>query len=282
VNAKTAGVTLLALIAFASNSLLTRLALGAREIDAATFMLARLASGAVVLTLVVWARARTLAPLRRRGGLGPLALFCYAAPFSFAYLRIGAAVGALVLFGFVQLTMVGYGIFRGERPAAATWLGLTLATAGLAALTVPSISRPDPLGVVLMAVAGVAWAAYTLAGKTTVDPIAANASAFVGAGLLASIPWLAWHPAATPSAQGLTLALISGGVTSGLGYALWYRVLPRLTVMQAAVAQLSVPVIAAFGAALFLHERLSARFVLCAGAVLGGVGLVLSSRVQRR
>jgi drug/metabolite transporter (DMT)-like permease len=281
-DAKTVTLTLLALVAFASNSLLTRFALGAREIDAATFTLARLASGAVVLALLVWARARTLAPLRGRGARGPVALFLYAAPFSFAYLRIGAAVGALVLFGVVQLTMVGAGILRGERPPAATWLGLGLATAGLAALTVPSVNRPDPLGVALMAVAGVAWAAYTLAGKTADEPIAANAWSFVWGAALAALPRLASHAAVTPSARGLALALISGGVTSGLGYAVWYRALPRLSVMQAAVAQLSVPVIAAFGAALVLHERLSAGFLACAAAVLGGVGIVLSSRARRR
>jgi drug/metabolite transporter (DMT)-like permease len=280
VDEKTASLTLLALCAFAANSLLTRLALGAHAIDAATFTLVRLASGAVVLAVLVWARARTLAPLRRRGALGPLALFCYAAPFSFAYLRIGAAVGALVLFGIVQLTMVGYGILRGERPAASTWLGLALATAGLCALTVPSVNRPDPLGVALMAVAGVAWAAYTLAGKSASDPIAANAWSFIWAAALAALPPLASHASATASARGVTLALISGGVTSGLGYAVWYRALPRLSVMQAAVAQLSVPVIAAFGAAALLHEHLTTRFVLCAAAVLSGVAIVLSSRAR--
>jgi drug/metabolite transporter (DMT)-like permease len=280
VDDKTASLTALALCAFAANSLLTRLALGARAIDAGTFTFVRLASGAVVLALLVWRRARTLAPLRGRGVLGPIALFCYAAPFSFAYLRIGAAVGALVLFGFVQLTMVGTGILRGERPAARTWLGLALATAGLGALTIPAVSRPDPLGVALMAVAGVAWAAYTLAGKSAADPIAANAWSFVWAGALAAIPPLASHASAIASARGVTLALISGGVTSGLGYAVWYRALPRLTVMQAAVAQLSVPVIAAFGAAALLNEHLTARFVLCAAAVLGGVAIVLASRAR--
>jgi drug/metabolite transporter (DMT)-like permease len=281
-DATTVLLTLAALCAFASNSLLTRFALGAREIDAATFTLVRLASGAAVLGLVVWTRARTLAPLRGRGALGPVALFCYAAPFSFAYLRIGAAVGALVLFGVVQLTMVGYGIVRGERPAAATWLGLALATAGLLVLTVPSVSRPDPLGVVLMIVAGVSWAAYTLAGKTAGDPLAANAWSFVWAGALAALPRLASHAAAPPSARGVVLALISGGVTSGLGYAVWYRVLPRLSVMQAAVSQLSVPVLAALGAALLLRESLSARFAACAAAVLLGVWVVLSSRTRAR
>jgi drug/metabolite transporter (DMT)-like permease len=280
-DAKTALLTLSALIAFASNSLLTRLALGGRAIDAATFTLVRLASGAGVLALLVWTRARTLTPLRGRGALGPVALFCYAAPFSFAYLRIGAAVGALILFGVVQLTMIGWGIARGERPAAMTWLGVGLSTAGLLAITVPSVSRPDPLGVLLMAIAGVAWAVYTLVGKTSGDPIAANAWSFVCAGALAILPRLASHAAAAPSTRGLTLALVSGGVTSGLGYAVWYRVLPRLSVMQAAISQLSVPVLAAFGAALLLREHLGARFLVCAAAVLVGVGVVLSSRAKR-
>jgi drug/metabolite transporter (DMT)-like permease len=277
-DAKTALLTLSALIAFASNSLLTRLALGAHAIDGATFTLVRLASGAAVLALLVWTRARTLAPLRGRGALGPVALFCYAAPFSFAYLRIGAAVGALILFGVVQLTMIATGIFRGERPAAMTWLGIGLSTAGLLAITVPSVSRPDPLGVSLMALAGVAWAVYTLAGKTASDPIAANAWSFVWAGALAAIPRLSSHAAAAPTARGLALALISGGVTSGLGYAVWYRVLPRLSVMQAAISQLSVPVLAAFGAALLLREHLGPRFLVCAAAVLVGVGVVLRTK----
>jgi drug/metabolite transporter (DMT)-like permease len=277
----TIGLTLLALIAFASNSLLTRLALGAHEIDAATFTLVRLVSGAVVLALVVRTEARTLRPTRRRGALGPLALFCYAAPFSFAYLRIGAAVGALVLFGVVQMTMIGYGISRGERPTATAWLGLALAVAGLVALTVPSVNRPDPLGVALMIVAGVAWAVYSLAGRTVPDPIAANAWSFLGGSALALLLELTSRHTLTTSARGITLALVSGGVTSGLGYVVWYRALPRLSVTQAAVAQLSVPVIAALGAALLLHERLSVRFVFCAAAVLGGVALVLSARLRR-
>ena len=276
----TIGLTLLALIAFASNSLLTRLALGAHEIDAATFTLIRLASGAVVLALV--ARTRTGPPEKARGALGPLALFCYAAPFSFAYLRIGAAVGALVLFGVVQLTMVGYGIFRGERPTAPAWLGLTLALAGLAALTVPAVNRPDPLGVALMVVAGVAWAVYSLAGRTAPDPIAANAWSFLVGSALALLLELTARAATATTARGITLALISGGVTSGLGYVVWYRALPRLSVTQAAVAQLSVPVIAALGAAVLLHERWSARFVIAGAAVLGGVALVLSTGPRRR
>jgi drug/metabolite transporter (DMT)-like permease len=279
---KTVALTLLALMAFASNSLLTRLALGSHQIDAATFTAIRLAAGAVVLGAIVSARAGTWIALRGRGAIGPMALFAYAAPFSFAYLRIGAATGALVLFGAVQLTMIGYGIFRGERPAALTWVGLVLAGLGFAILTGPSATRPDPLGLVLMTVAGVAWGVYSLAGRTTPDPLAANARSFLWSSPLALLGGLLVHTAVAARAQGIALALISGGVTSGLGYAVWYRALPRLSVTQAAVAQLSVPVIAAMGAALLLHERLGARFVISGAAVLGGVGLVLSARPRSR
>jgi drug/metabolite transporter (DMT)-like permease len=277
---RTVGLTLLALIAFASNSLLTRLALGAREIDAATFTLARLGSGAIVLALLVRAQSGSLAALRRRGAVGPLALFCYAVPFSFAYLRIGAAVGALVLFGVVQVSMVGYALARGERPTAMTWLGLALAMGGLAALTAPSAGRPDIGGLALMIVAGVSWAVYTLAGRRVPDPIAANAHSFFWSGLLALVLVPALRAATPTTGRGLALAFVSGGVTSALGYAVWYRALPRLSITGASVAQLSVPVIAALGAALVLHEHLSVRFVLCAAAVLGGVGIVLSARAR--
>jgi len=232
--------------------------------------------------LLVRVQAGTFAPLRSRGALGPLALFAYAAPFSFAYLRIGAAVGALVLFGVVQLTMVGYAILRGERLAALTWLGLVLATAGLGLLTVPAVARPDPWGVALMAIAGVAWGVYSLAGRTTADPLSANARSFLVSSPLGLLVVLFCHASLSASGRGIALALVSGGVTSGVGYAIWYRALPRLSVTQAAVAQLSVPVIAALAAAWLLDERLSLRFVLSAAAILGGVGLVLSARVRKR
>ncbi len=274
-------LTLLALVAFASNSLLTRLALGATEIDAATFTLLRLLSGAVVLAALVGVRKRSLASLRGGGALGPLALFSYAAPFSFAYLRIGAAVGALVLFGVVQLTMLAYGVARGDRPSARSWAGIGLAVAGFALLTIPAASRPDPLGIALMAVAGVAWAAYTLAGRSRPDPLASNARSFLYATPLGVLVLAVSHASMAASPRGVVLALISGGVTSGLGYAIWYRALPGLSVMQAAVAQLSVPVIAALGAAAFLGERLGVRFVVASTAVLGGVALVLSTRARR-
>ena len=277
----TIALTLLALVAFASNSLLTRLALGSHQVDAATFTALRLASGAVMLAALVVAQSRTWTALRFAGVAGPVALFVYAAPFSFAYLRIGAAVGALVLFGVVQLTMIGYGIARGERPAPMMWIGLALAAGGLLVLTLPAVARPDPLGVALMTVAGVAWAVYTLVGRGTTDPLAANARSFVWSTPLAMLLVAITRGPVQATSRGVVLALISGAVTSGLGYAIWYRALPRLSVTQAAVAQLSVPVIAAIGAALALGETLTLRLVVSGVAVLAGVGLVLTARTRR-
>jgi drug/metabolite transporter (DMT)-like permease len=284
-DAGTIALTLLALIAFASNSLLTREALGTHQLDAATFTAIRLAAGAVTLAILTGAGARSLQPLRGSGIAGPLALFAYAAPFSFAYGRIGAAVGALVLFGVVQLTMIGYALARGEHPTPAIWLGLALAAGGLAALAAPSVTRPDPLGVLLMAVAGVAWAVYTLVGRTRSDPVAANARSFLWSAPLAILVAVAVRAAGgvhdATTVRGTALALVSGAVTSGLGYAIWYRALPRITVTQAAVAQLSVPVIAALGAVALLGEALGLRLVGSGAAVLAGVGLVLTARARR-
>jgi drug/metabolite transporter (DMT)-like permease len=275
-------LTALALIAFASNSILTRMALAAHEIDAASFTAVRIVSGAIVLTTLVRLQHRSWAQLRGRGALGPLALFAYAAPFSFAYLRIGAAVGALVLFGVVQITMIGWGLARGERPGARTWIGLALAATGLVALMARSASRPDPLGVALMAVAGVAWGVYSLAGRRAPDPLAANARSFLWSVPAALVLGLTMTRFAAASPRGLLLAAISGAVTSGLGYAIWYRALRGLSATQAAVVQLSVPVIAALAAVALLGEALSVRLAICGAAVLGGVALVLTARAPRR
>jgi drug/metabolite transporter (DMT)-like permease len=171
-------MTALALVAFASNSLLTRMALGPGSIDAATFTAVRLAAGAVMLVLLVRVRAGSWL-LKRPGNLAGAATLClYAAPFSYAYVRIGAAAGALVLFGVVQITMIGWGIARGERPSPRAWLGFAVAVCGLILLTLPSASRPDPLGLAMMALAGVAWGAYSLLGRGASDPVAANCRNF--------------------------------------------------------------------------------------------------------
>lgn len=235
-----------------------------------------------MLAVLVQARKSNRGSLPGAGVIGALALVAYAAPFSFAYLRIGAAVGALVLFGVVQLTMIAYGLYCGERLSLPAWIGLVLAVVGLLALTLPSVSRPDPLGVGLMATAGVAWGVYSLAGRTAADPVAANARSFMFASVPAVALAVVLRDGAVVSTGGIVLATLSGAVTSGLGYAVWYRALPRLSVMQAAVAQLSVPVIAALGAVAFLEERLTARLLFCGIAVLGGVGIVLNARSGKR
>lgn len=280
---ETALLTLLALVAFASNSILTRMALGGDHIDAASFTTVRLAAGAFVLAGLVRIQARTStwAPVRGRGLLGPIALFAYAAPFSFAYVRIGAAAGALLLFGAVQLTMIGWGIASGERPRPRTWIGLAVAGAGLAWLTLPSVGRPDPTASALMVLAGCAWGAYSLAGKASRNALASNAQSFIWAVPLALMLNVFTLSSAKVSARGLILGVVSGGVTSGLGYAIWYRALRGLTATRAAILQLSVPIMAALGAVALLHETLSARLAISGFAVLGGLGLVLSDRIRR-
>ena len=275
---ETAALTTLALAAFAANSVLTRLALGRHLVDAATFTAVRLVAGAAVLVGLTAPGAGGWARLRGRGWRGPLALFGYAAPFSFAYLRIGAAVGALILFGSVQLTMIGWGLAHGERPTPRTWSGLVLGVAGLGWLMLPAASRPDALGSALMVIAGVAWGAYSLLGRrTAADRLAANAHSFVGAALLA-LPLAAITRGARATPSGLALALVSGAVTSGLGYAIWYRALTGLSAAQAAIVQLAVPIIAALGAVAFLHEPASARLIGAGAIVIGGVALALSGR----
>jgi drug/metabolite transporter (DMT)-like permease len=257
------------------------MALGARHIDAASFTCVRLASGAAVLWFL--SRSRSDPGLSRREQVATaLALFFYAAPFSYAYLRIGAAVGALVLFGVVQFTMMGYGLYRGERPSPLSYCGLALALFGLCWLTLPRASRPDPLGLSLMVLAGVAWGVYSLLGKKSRAPLAANAKSFLLGVPLALLLVIAERRSLSLSpslgARGLVLAVVSGAVTSGLGYAVWYRALAGLTATRAAIVQLSVPVLAGLGAVLFLGESLTSRLVVSALAILGGIAVFLAAK----
>jgi drug/metabolite transporter (DMT)-like permease len=282
--AETAALTLVALHAFAANSILTRMALGAGHLDAATFTTVRLATGALTLLALARLTTRAWPALRGRGWAGPLALFAYVAPFSFAYVRIGAAAGALVLFGAVQITMIGWGLIRGERPGAATWVGLAMAGAGLCTLTLPSAAAPDPVGLGLMVVAGVAWGAYSLLGKGAGDPLGANARAFLWAVPLALALSALSARGAAVSGRGLALAAASGAVTSGVGYAVWYRALRGLTAARAAILQLAVPVLAGAAAVLFLHEPPTGRLAIAGALVIGGVALALvgPARARRR
>lgn len=271
-------LTLAAMVAFAANSIITRMALAGGHLDAATFTAVRLASGAAMLGLLAGRRLKGSSG----GWISGLALFAYAAPFSFAYVRIGAAVGALILFGAVQLSMIAWGLWKGERPAPLTWLGLAVATGGLVALMLPGVTRPDLAGASLMALAGVAWGVYSLRGKGSPDPVAANARNFIWSAVPAlGLAAVLLRPDAV-TGRGLLLAAMSGAVTSGLGYAIWYRALRGLGAVQAAGVQLSVPVIAALGAVAFLGEPVSLRLGLAGGAVLGGVALVIAARSTPR
>jgi drug/metabolite transporter (DMT)-like permease len=277
---RTALLTAAALACFAANSLLCRLALAERAIDPAGFTGLRLASGALVLALLALAR-RGERPAAGWSWLSAAALFAYAAPFSYAYVSLGAAVGALVLFAVVQATMIGWGVARGERPGWLVWLGLVVALAGLVGLAAPGASAPDPAGLAAMAVAGAGWGVYSLRGRGSgADPVVANAASFartlpVAAALVASAG-LSGRLAL--SARGAALAVASGALASGLGYALWYAALRGLTVARAAILQLLVPVLAAAGGILLLGETASLRLVAAGGAILGGVALAIRGR----
>ena len=259
--------------AFASNSVLTRLALRTTAIDAATFSAVRLAAGALVLAVVARGRG---------GGSWPsaLALFVYAAAFSFAYLALSAGTGALVLFGAVQVTMVGWGLARGERLSAVQWAGLAAALGGLAVLVAPGVTAPARGPALLMAAAGAAWGAYSLRGRGVDRPVAESAGNFLRASLLGAALLAAAGAGGAVRVDGLGLAYaaLSGGVTSGLGYVGWYAVLPALRATTAATVQLSVPVLAALGGLALVGEPVTARLAVAAAVTLGGIAVVVRAR----
>ncbi|MEM0962757.1 MAG: DMT family transporter [Bacteroidota bacterium] len=264
------------MVAFAANSVLARLALVSTDIDAASFTAVRVVAGALVLVLLVRQRGRTLQGSWRAA----LALFVYAAAFSFAYLDLSTGTGALLLFGAVQVTMVGAGLAGGERMGAVRWLGSGLALAGLVVLVAPGVTAPPPGAAALMAAAGVGWGAYSLAGRGQSDPIAATAGNFARGALLAVL--LAGAAAATGGLSldpsGVGWAVLSGAVTSGLGYVAWYAVLPSLRAASAATVQLSVPVLAALGGVAFVSEPVTLRLAIASVVTLGGIALVVRGR----
>jgi drug/metabolite transporter (DMT)-like permease len=266
----------LTLCCFAGNSLLARAALGAGAAGAASFTALRLISGAGVL----WILSRGRPPAGAEVGWpSALALFLYAAPFSWAYLHISAGMGALLLFGAVQATMVGAALAHGERLRAPTWAGMAVALAGLATLALPGAQAPSPGAAAAMIVAGVAWGGYSIRGRGARDGISATADAFRRSAPLAAAIWIAailWAPrAALLTGRGALLAVASGAVASGLGYSMWNSVLPRLRPSTAAVLQLSVPALAASGGIILLGERPTARLVLGGAAILGGIALAI-------
>lgn len=273
--ARTALLTVVALVAFAANSILCRLAFERTPIDAASFTAVRLLAGALALWLIVGLR-RGARPTG--GNRAAAALFVYAAAFSFAYVSLSTGTGALLLFGAVQLTMVLAGLRGGERLRGWQLAGLALALAGLAYLLAPGVSAPPPGAALLMLAAGVAWGVYSLHGRGVGDPLGATAGNFLRAAPLGialavvALPWL------RIDAAGIVYAVASGALASGAGYAVWYAALRGLAASQAATVQLSVPVIAAVGGAVLLGEPLTPRLLLASLAILGGIALVLRGR----
>lgn len=277
-SARTITCTALALIAFASNSLLCRIALGGGAIDAATFSTIRLVTGAAALSLLAaWTSTR-----ESRSAFGSwasaAALFVYAIPFSIAYTSLTAGTGALLLFGAVQLTMLLAAVGSGTRPHPLQWAGLTLAAGGLVYLLLPGLSAPSLSGALMMIAAGVAWGIYSLRGRGSRDPLRETTSNFVRsvpmalAVTLVAWPWFHAEP------RGVALAAVSGAVTSGLGYVLWYVALRGLTTFRAAVVQLPTPILTAAGGVVLLGESISIRLVVATVLVIGGIAMALVAR----
>ncbi len=296
-------LTTVTMIAFAANSVFARLALGDGAIDAGTYSLVRLAAGALILNLLAGNMLRsqmddgpkaammTREVVKQGGNLtSAIALLVYIVGFSFAYLALDTGVGALILFACVQATMIGWGILTGSRPSTLEWLGLAVAFSAFVYLISPGLTAPDPLGSVLMIAAGIGWGAYSLRAKSAGTPLLDTAGNFIrGSGMMAALfivgiivaPTLGlfdWTPHI--NGFGMMMALLSGAITSGLGYALWYRCLRELTSTKAAIVQLSVPAIATLGGVLFAGEDLTARLLFCSIAILGGVALAISAKAK--
>lgn len=270
--------TLLALIAFAGNSILCRYALAESQIDAASFTVIRLISGAAVLALLVKIYVANSSIKSSGNWLGATTLFVYAAGFSFAYLELDTGIGALILFTCVQLTMIFYTLAKGNRLSTIEWVGLAMAFFGFVYLVSPGAAAPSILGAGLMSCAGVAWGAYTINGKGSSTPLLDTTGNFIRASLIAVllIPMIIFQYHA--GWQGVLLAIVSGAITSGVGYAIWYLVLPNLTATVAAVSQLTVPIIAGFGGWLLLSEEPSERLSLSTVFILLGVIIVIYAK----
>jgi drug/metabolite transporter (DMT)-like permease len=290
-----------ALVGFAGNSLLCRIALGRGHADFASFTALRTLSGALALFLLRLllkpgvasrllgtssARTPSGGPMRPRsrgkGGVVGAAVFCaYAVAFSWAYLRIGAGVGALLLFGTTQATMLTWAIARGERPTPLEWLGILCAMGGLAALTLPGSGAPDLLGAGSMIFAGIGWGTYTLLGRRATDPLVAIADSFLYSVPFALALLLAARSILRVDFEGALYATISGALTSGVAYTFWYMAVPHLSAARAAILQLLVPLLASAGGIVLLDERPNPRLVACAIAILGGVALAVLSQRRR-
>ena len=273
-------LTLAALVAFAANSVLNRAALVGQGSDPASFMALRLISGAVVLALLVLVRHRNFQTMRAASLPSAAALLAYAAAFSFAYLTLDAGLGALILFGGVQITMFAGALLAGDRPGIWRWIGSGLGLAGLGVVFLPGAAAPPQVSVVLMLVAAVAWGIYSLRGQGTDQPLGATAGNFLLTVPVVAVIWIATGTGLTWTGAGL--AVLSGAIASGIGYAIWYAVLPALGATLAAIAQLTVPLIALGGGMVFLNESPSLAFYLATVLVLGGVALAVLVPQRKR
>ena len=263
----------LAMTAFAANSLLCRMALVETDIDPASFTFWRLTSGALMLILLVVMRNQK--PLQEGNMASAIALFVYAAGFSFAYISMTTGAGALLLFGAVQVTMISWGLFKGERMSALQWGGFLLALIGLILLLLPNAAVPQLSSALMMLAAGIAWGVYSLKGKGAKFPIEATAGNFIRATPLALVLLVIFWPGGEFHAEGMAYAVASGAIASALGYALWYSILVHIAAIKAATLQLSVPVLAVFAGWVFLDETVTLRIILSSLAVIGGVAMVI-------
>ena len=266
-------ITTLAMLAFAANSLLCRVALRDTTIDAASFTAIRLASGAAVLALIV--RARNGRPMEAGSWAAAACLFGYAAFFSFAYRHLSAATGAILLFGAVQISMLSWAFVTGERLRRLQIVGLLAAVGGLVYMLLPGLSAPPLLGAAFMIAAGLSWTGYSMLGRGVTDPVKATAGNFLRTVPFAALLFLTQQATTSVDRTGALYAAISGAITSGLGYVLWYAALRALTATSAAVIQLSVPAIAALGGVVLLAEPLSSRLVIASATIMGGIALTI-------
>ena len=272
-------VTTFALVAFAFNSILCRMALRAGEADAAGFTAVRLMSGAVALIVLSYLFSKGKGSNTIGGNwFSAFFLFAYAICFSFAYVGLTAASGALILFSSVQFTMIAVALFRGERPGALEWIGLLVALGGLVYLLLPGLSAPPLFASLLMAAAGIAWGFYTLRGKGSSDPLRDTTGNFIRAVPMIAIAAIPSLSQIKLSSRGIVLAILSGAIASGVGYTVWYSALKHHTSTRAAVLQLAVPVIAAFGGVMLLSEVMTTRLLIAAVMILGGIALTIAGR----
>jgi drug/metabolite transporter (DMT)-like permease len=270
-------LTVVAMMAFATNSILCRMALGAYAIDAASFTAIRLASGAITLAMLTLF-LRGYHVLSAGNWISGFQLFLYAVAFSFAYLSLHAGTGALILFGSVQATMIISGLLSGERPHPLQWAGLAVALAGLVYLVFPGIAAPSLHGALLMALAGVAWGFYSLRGRVVKEPVHQTTGNFIRAVPFALVVWAVSVQGTHARPTGILFAILSGSLASGMGYAIWYTALRGLSSIRAATVQLPVPVLTAFGGVIFLAEAFTLRLLISSLLILGGVALTVIAK----